>query len=175
MVLGNPFKFAIIADVVKEWSDSFWRNGIFFFCIDGELFPKEIFNITYNSELRQLEEVFQKKLTQPAINEKLFDMEKGKALVEMFKIYPIEWNIDDFQYYYISPITHSDFDYYTFKVSNGERIRIIASKVNYIESESEYDFNNLEIHETFITNGELEEILLGSSSLPLRAENKTNE
>ena len=44
----------------------------------------------------------------------------------------------------------------------------MASKVNYIISESAHDFNNLEISETFISNRELEDIFWGLSSLPLR-------
>jgi hypothetical protein len=160
MTIGNPYKFAILADDIKEWSDTCWRNGVFFFCIDGELFPKEILNVTFNSEVWQLTEIFQKILIKPFINKKLFDMEKEKALVEMFRIFPIEWNMDDDnnQYYYISPQVLADFDYYTFMVSNGEQIRIMAAKVNFIKDEGEYDLNNLEISEAFITNGELEEI-----------------
>ena len=167
MTIGNPDKFAIIADVVKEWSDTYWYNGVFFFCINGELFPKEILNVTFNSEVWKLKELFQKILIRPLINNKLFDMEKEKAIIEMFRIFPADWSIDDCQYYYISPTTLGDFGYYTFMVSNDEQIRVLATKVSYIIDEGVYDLDNLAISETFITNGELEEIFLGLSSLPL--------
>ena len=115
MIIGNPDKFAILANVVKEWSDSYWRNGIFFFCIDGKLFPKEPYNVTFNSEVWRLKERLQEILTNPSINESLFKMEKEKAFTEICKItFPENWDIDNDYQYYISPTTFGDFGYLTF-------------------------------------------------------------
>ena len=161
MIIGNPDKFSILTDLVKEWSNTSWYSGVFFFCIGGELFPKEILNVTLNSEIWTLKE----KLQNPSINEELFNAEKEKAFVEMCRItFPENCDIDNDYQYYISPPTFGDFGYYTFIVSNGEQIRIMASKVNYIINESVHDLNNLKISEAFITNGELEEIFWGLSS-----------
>jgi len=155
MIIGNPDKFAILTDIVKEWSDTSWRNGIFFFCISGELFPKEILNVTFNSEVWKLKE----KLQKPSINEELFNAEKRKAFIELCRItFPENCDIDNDYQYYLSPSTLGDFGYLAFIVSNGVQIRIMASKVNYIINESTHDLNNLEISETFVTTGELEEI-----------------
>lgn len=40
MLIGDPYKFAVIFDRVAAWNASLTdNNGYFLFCIDGKLFP----------------------------------------------------------------------------------------------------------------------------------------
>lgn len=44
MLIGNPYQFSIFVDVIKEWNQdkTSYRNGVLLFCVDGQLFPKEV-------------------------------------------------------------------------------------------------------------------------------------
>ncbi|QGM81123.1 Imm42 family immunity protein [Otariodibacter oris] len=43
MIFGNPDKFAIHCDIVKEWNDDyFWVNGIFNVYIQGKMIVPEV-------------------------------------------------------------------------------------------------------------------------------------
>ena len=45
MLIGDPYKFAVLFDRVKKWNPSLTdNNGFFALCIDGKLFPDEIEN-----------------------------------------------------------------------------------------------------------------------------------
>jgi len=163
MVIGNPYKFSIIANVIKEWNveGTLFHNGVLLFCIDGELFPKKVVATTLNSEIHPLKEI----LTNLTVNEELFNMEKGTAFIEMYNSTFPEWDKDndvsnDYRYY-ISTQTLGNFHCCVFAVSDGEQIRIMAAKLDYVIEESRHDLNNMKISETIITNSELMEIILG--------------
>lgn len=73
MVIGNPYKFSIMVDVVDEWNmDKTFNNGLLFMGIDGKLIMPEISTSTLNCELFQLID----NLKNPQINENVFQMEK---------------------------------------------------------------------------------------------------
>ena len=45
MIIGDPYKFAVMFDVVKEWcAGSTEDNGHFAFCVDGKMLPGRIIN-----------------------------------------------------------------------------------------------------------------------------------
>ena len=66
---------------------------------------------------------------------------------------------NDYQYHISSP-SLEDYDCIAFVVSNGEQVRIMAAKLNYIIEESTHDLSNIDISETFITHDELNKIIL---------------
>ncbi len=55
MILGDPYKFSIIIDTIKEWNiDDAFCNGVLIFCVDGNLFPKEIVTATLKVKFSSL-------------------------------------------------------------------------------------------------------------------------
>ena len=86
-------------------------------------------------------------------------MEKEKAFVKMYNITFPEWSHNDYQYFISSP-SLEDYNCIAFVVSNGEQVRIMAAKLNYIIEESTHDLGNMDISETFITHDELNKIIL---------------
>ena len=100
MIIGNPYKFAIIVNVINEWNPKgdTWRNGVLLFSVDGELFTKELHTAVLNSEIQPLKE----KLMNITINEEIYNMEKEQAYFQMEKIrFPYSYNPDayeDYQY-----------------------------------------------------------------------------
>ena len=121
MVIGNPYKFSIMVDVVDEWNmDNTFNNGLLFMGIDGRLFLSKITNTALNAELFQLI----KNLKRSKKNEEIFKMEKEQAFVYIYNLtYPTDWNTDNDYTYTITPYEFEDNNSFVFMVSNGERIR----------------------------------------------------
>lgn len=47
MILGDPYKFAILSGMIDEWNiDHVFCNGILLFCVDGDIYPREIVTAT---------------------------------------------------------------------------------------------------------------------------------
>ena len=45
MIIGDPYKFAVLFDRIADWNDSLTdNNGLFALCIDGKLFPNKVIN-----------------------------------------------------------------------------------------------------------------------------------
>lgn len=134
MVIGNPYKFSIFTKTIKEWNmDESFCNGILLFCVNGNIFPKKVVTATLKCEIPSLKD----RLMNLTIDEELYNMPKDKAFAEIYNITFPE-NIDVYNDYRfdISPLSFSDCDCFVFAVSNGEKARIMAAKLNYIMSNS---------------------------------------
>lgn len=156
MIIGDPYKFSIFIKTIKEWNiDETFCNGVLLFCVDGNIFPKEIVNATLKCEVPPLKE----KLKNLTIDESLYNMQKDKAFIEMYNV-TIPEDIDVYNDYRfdISPLSFSDCHCFVFAVSNGEKVRIMAAKLNYIMMDSRHELTDADISETFITVNELNEI-----------------
>ena len=132
-MIGNPYKFSIIIDTINEWNiDESFCNGILLFCVNGNLFPNEIFTATLKCEVPILKE----KLKNLSVDKKLYDLPKDKAFAEIYNItYPSDWDMGNDYRFDITPSSLSDRDYFIFAISNGKKVRIMASKMNYIIEE----------------------------------------
>ena len=83
MIVGDPYKFAIVREEIKEWNiDNTFSNGVLLFFIDGAIFPKEIITVSLNCELRPLKD----KLKQLCTNQELFDAPKEVAFRKLYDI-----------------------------------------------------------------------------------------
>ena len=156
MVIGDPYKFSILVEVIEEWNlDDTFHNGILLFSIDGNFFPKEIVTTTLKREVRFLHE----KLMNPAVNEKIFEMQTNRAFSEIYNItFPEDFLADNDYSFDITPESFSDRDCFVFAVSNGRDVRIMAASLDYIVSESRHDLQNAEIIETSLSLEELKEM-----------------
>lgn len=157
MIIGDPYKFSIITSGIKEWNiDDAFCNGILLFCVDGNLFPKEIVTATLKCELRILKE----KLMNLTVNEELYNMQKDKAFIQIYNLtFPEDYEVDNDYRFDISPLSLADNNCYVFAVSNGECVRILADKLNYIIEESSHDLNDISVSEAFVTISELEKMI----------------
>lgn len=157
MILGNPYKFAIILKTIKEWNlDEAFCNGILLFCIDGSIFPKEILTATLKSEIGQLRE----NLENIAVDTSLFYAENGRAFKQIYNmIVPADFTLDNDYRFDITPLSFADDNCYTFAVSNGTQVRILAAKLEYIKKISRHNLKNIDIKETFISLEEVNEIV----------------
>lgn len=157
MMLGNPYKFSIIIDIIDEWNiDDAFCNGVLIFCVDGKFFPSEVISATLKCEVQPLRE----KLRNFTIDEKLYNMQKDKAFVEMYNItFPFDTYADNDCRFDISPLSFSDDNCFAFAVSNGKQVRIMASKLNYIIEDSRHELKNINVSEAFIDISELNKII----------------
>ena len=161
MLIGDPYKLSIFIEVIQGWNldKTSFRNGILLFCVDGQLFPKEVVTATLNSEVPPLEEA----LKNVSVNKTLYNMGKREAFREMYKITFL--NDENNYQYYLSSTSLSDMDCYIFSVSNGKQIRILASKLNYIVEKGIHDLSEMIISEAFITYEELNNMITKLNSV----------
>lgn len=159
MVLGNPYDFAVILDVVDKWNSkktySFY-NGILAFCIGGEIFPNKMVNATLGSEVPNLVDQF----SQIPVNKKLFEMGKEEAFLKIHHItFPEDVDMDNDYSYDITPVCFGDINCYVFAVSNGQQVRILASGLEYSLEEGTHKMDNIEIAEAYIGVNEITEVI----------------
>lgn len=158
MIIGDPYKFSIMLDMVEEWNiDSSFYNGILFFSIDGDLFPKEILTSTLKCEIP----ILLNRLKNITINNTIFNMQKEEAFLYIYNVtFPEDVNEENDYKYDVSPQEFSDYDYFVFAVGNGKDIRILAAKLNYRTNASHHELKDIDVKETFIDGKELCEIIL---------------
>jgi len=80
MIVGNPYTFAILAEVVDEWNPegTTFHLGLLYYCVDGVLFPSDVRTATLKAEIRPVKEL----LMHPAVDVKLFIMGKEEAFMK---------------------------------------------------------------------------------------------
>lgn len=157
MILGNPYKFSVFISTIKEWNiDNEFCNGVLLFCIEGNIFPKKIVTATLKYEIQLLKEKLRNLIT----NERLYNIQRDKAFAEIYNItFPEDISIDNDYRFDITPESFADENCYVFAVSNGKKVRIMATKLNYIVEESRHELSNVDISETFIEIEDLNQII----------------
>ncbi len=156
MILGDPYKFAIIYKKIDAWNiDNAFCNGILLFCIDGYLYPNKICTVTLKSEIVPL----RKKLENIPIDSRLFSMKKELAFSQIYKkVFPEDYTLPNNYEFDITPLAFADENCFVFAVSNGVNVRILAAVLQYVKEKSQYDLENIEVKETFVAGQELETI-----------------
>ena len=160
MILGNPYKFAIIIQIIKQWNkeesaDNPFCNGVLLFCIDGNIYTEEILTATLKTEVYMLLE----NLHNISVDKKIYHMKKEKAFKKMYHLIFSEEYKDIKYYFNISPYCFLDNQYYVFAVSDGTNIRILASKLKYIKKYSNHKLKNINVNEAIISMKELNDII----------------
>ena len=57
MIIGDPYKFAILSGVINEWNiDDTFCNGVLLFCVNGDIYPKEVATATLRCEIEYLKQ-----------------------------------------------------------------------------------------------------------------------
>ena len=155
MLIGDPYKFAVLFDRVKKWNPSLTdNNGFFALCIDGKLFPDEIENAVIPVGVRDVKVA----LSGIPVDEKIFDMDSKDAILILYDlVYPEfddeksdEENRDNDFRYLLSTNELVDDNYLVFAVGKERKIRILGTK-------AEYDF---EEKRDVLCNSKVTEIIL---------------
>lgn len=153
MIIGNPYKFAIIIQRIDEWNttnlnDTFC-NGVLLLCINGELFPKSLDTATLSTE-----QIFwRKQLENIVVNHELYQLPTYELFVSIYNlVFPTDLDIDNDYRFDFSPQTlcPTNSGCHIFVVSNGENIRILASELKYNIEESVHKLIDISITETVI-------------------------
>lgn len=133
MIFGNPDKFAIYIDIVEDWSNPSFLEGLFFYIIDAKfcprIIPKE--SCTIDFYMSELSSVINKLETTSIKNENLFNLSYKKAHKELSELRFIPYDLylktgreEDYTYSITVGEMLSDIGE-IFLVSNGEEEKIL--------------------------------------------------
>lgn len=114
-------------------------------------------NVTLGCEVPNLVDQF----SQVPVNEKLFDMKKEEAFLEIYhNRYQEDIDIDNDYRYDMTPYCFGDNDCYVFAVSNGQRVRFLASVlIKYRQEEEMHELDNIEVAEAYINVDDMAELI----------------
>ena len=163
MILGDPYKFAILIDPVESWNtDDTFCNGLLFLCVNGNIYPKGIETATLQHEIELLKD----NLSKLATDKRLYDLPPQQAFVEIYNItFPENVDIDNDYRFDINPTSLADNDCFVFAVSDGANVRILASKLDYEPENSRHKLQGISVDEAIISVAELKEIISSLDNL----------
>lgn len=128
MIIGDPYKIAVIVQVINEWSET-WINGVFMLTINGKIIPEEIFTSTLECDCKELNDNLDRMLSCPPVDMELYELDGREAFIKMYNLAcPNNADTDNDYRYKVSTSGLEDNDYWVFAVSNGRNIRFIASR-----------------------------------------------
>ena len=158
MIIGDPYKFAILFQRIDAWNASLTdNNGAFALCIDGIMFPKfpnVIQNVIIPLSIYEIKD----SLENIPVNEEIFDMNKKEAFSTLYElVYPEfddersdEENIDCDYRYELSVDYLNDHGGCYLDVKKDEKMRILAANLDYNYEESNYIFDGAAITEIIL-------------------------
>lgn len=129
MIIGDPYKFAILSGVINEWNiDNTFCNGVLLFCVNGDIYPKEVVTATLRCEIEYLKQ----KLRSLTIDKRLYALPPQQAFAEIYGItFPEDTDSDNEDCFDITPPSLSDHNCFVFAVCNGVNVRVLASELAY--------------------------------------------
>lgn len=163
MILGNPYKFAILIDPIDSWNaDDTFCNGLLFLCVNGDIYPKKIETATLRYEI----ELLTQNLSNLTTDHWLYDLSPQQAFIEIYNItFPENIDVENDYRFDISPTSLSDNNYFLFAVCNGVNVRILASKLEYELENSRHKLQDISVNEAIIPVAELKEIISSLDNL----------
>ena len=129
MIIGDPYKFAILSGVINEWNiDDTFCNGVLLFCVNGDIYPKEVVTATLRCEMEYLKQ----KLRNLTTDKRLYTLPPQQAFAEIYGItFPEDMDSDNEDCFDITPASLSDHNCFVFAVCNGVNVRVLASELAY--------------------------------------------
>lgn len=159
VVVGDPFRFAIIYETVECWnSNETFHNGLLFFSINSKLYPYSVddFSSTLASEIPMLVD----SLKNIVVNKEMYNLKIVDAYTKLYNAaFPDDYDLPYEQRYFISPPTMAQFGYYIFAVTNSKKVRILASKLKYDKKNSTHKLNNIKIREVYVPCPDIDMII----------------
>ncbi|MCT4706364.1 immunity 42 family protein [Enterobacteriaceae bacterium H16N7] len=172
MIYGNPNKFAILMDIVSDWTlDNSYKNGLFHFIIDGKFFPDSAGVATLSGDVSCLSE--DNALLSPPEDNVLFNMDKSLAFSSMLKVMlpallePEADIPDDFETdykYQASTYNLENESCYVLAVGLEGKIRILGAKTSYLYGNAQdgYEWKNhdvIHVYEVILLKEEIYKIV----------------
>lgn len=135
MIFGNPYRFAIWTDYVPQWGESY-KNGLFYFIINGNFYPGDVRTSTLSSDLYEIIDSDCALMSHPQ-NNAIFSLSTDDAFNRLYDMaYPEPSEEDEYPEqifdYCISPPNISSFGGYFFAVANDTSLRIIGGVVEHL-------------------------------------------
>ena len=162
MVLGDPYKFAVLLHVIPEWNeDETWRNGLLMLFVDGWLFPPAgAENATLSYEILRLKNLLHIEADAP-----LFEMDRDEAFRTIYRLrFPDaeDENAEEDLRFDLTPDALGDRNCFVFGVRKGEQVRVLAAgPLPYDKKESRHSLQSIFVRETVISSSELSAICRG--------------
>ena len=159
MLLGDPYRFAVLAEVIPAWNaDGTFDNGVLLLAVDGQFFPQEIVTAPLRGELYWLRE----KLQHLSGEEALCQLPKAQAFAVIYaRTYPEDSALENDYRFDLTPDSLADQGCFVFAVASGDKVRILAAALAYDASESRYELEQALVSEAFLSAGEIAEIAAG--------------
>lgn len=170
MIFGDPYKFSILAEVVPEWSDSTYKNGMFHFFVDGKMFPDEIVTATLGVDLPHL--LGDSALVTLPENYEIFHLNKSDAFSFMWRLTYPDFDADaegsefvnNSYLYRASTPNIDDWSMTVFCVRNNDECRILGAKTAELVRGEDgintwVDISKIEIYEAFVSVSYVEDIV----------------
>ena len=149
MIIGDPYKFAVIFDIVNDWNLTLDdNNGSFSLCVDGKLFPKRIINAVIKTSLRDVLDT----LKNIPEDEALFSVNTESAFETLYnRVFPSDYETDNDYRYLLSPYALTDEGCFLFAVKNNGRIYIMGSELEYDIDNSRHIFHSIFVSQIELT------------------------
>ncbi len=159
MLLGDPYRFAVLAEVIPVWNvDETFGNGVLLLAVDGQFFPREIVTAPLKGELYWLQE----KLQHLSVEEALYQLPKAQAFAAIYALtFPEDRALDNDYRFDLTPDSLADQGCFVFAVASGDKVRILAAALAYDAGRSRYELEQALISEAFLSAGEIAEIAAG--------------
>lgn len=146
MIIGDPYKFAIIIELVPNWSNNTFLNGVVLFSINGKILFGDIRTSTLGCDVFEFIDNIKRVENNLPVNTDIYRMEKSSAFIQMFNIaYPSDYDIPNDFTYLISTTQLGDDEYFMFAVADHNKIRILGGSLD------TYSMKCNEIIEVFIS------------------------
>jgi len=164
MIIGNPYKFAILSGGINEWNmDDTFCNGVLLFCVNGDIYPKEVVTATLRCEIKYLKQKLKKLMT----DKRLYAMPSQQAFAEIYGItFPEDIDSDNEDCFDITPASLSDHNCFVFAVCDGVNVRVLASELAYEMENGRHKLQDNAVSETFVSVSEMKEIISGLENFP---------
>lgn len=164
MIIGDPYKFAILSGVINEWNmDDTFCNGVLLFCVNGDIYPKEVVTSTLRCEIKYLKQKLKKLMT----DKRLYAMPSQQAFAEIYGItFPEDIDSDNEDCFDIAPASLSDHNCFVFAVCDGVNVRVLASELTYEMENGRHKLQDNAVSETFVSVSEMKEIISGLENFP---------
>lgn len=135
MLIGNPDKFAFLLEIVPEWSDDTFINGMLYVFINGAQYPKTLRTTTLSDDIYYL--VDNSSFIHPKINDELFSLDAKTLFKKLCEITFPSAMEDNNDFDYLIPLTElSSEKYQIYIVSSKMSIKILVG--HYINNDQIY-------------------------------------
>lgn len=159
MIFGDPYRFAIWAEYVSQWSDSY-KNGLFYLIVNGNLYPADIRTSTLSADLYEITDEDCALVPFPE-NRDIFTLPTKEAFDTLFNLACPEPSDED-EYpdqvfdYCIKSSNVSSFGGCFFAVANDSSMRIIGGQTEHLIKDEGAEKNTWK----YVANPIIEDVIL---------------